>query len=151
GRRVGLKTGPGLILHRQLSETEMLLDVFSENELRSETKEADRYRIFARLRELNGWSNLELAIQTHTSAPEICKTFKRCELLPEDLVALIGTGPGKLSPRAAYALSQFVAKGGDQATLRSLAQKSIDENLNVDVLEQHLARFRSVRKNKTAK
>ncbi len=150
-QRVGLRTGPGLILHRKLTETEILLDGWSENDLRSDTKEIDKYRILARLRELNGWSNLEIAVQTHGSAAEICKTFKRCELLPEELVALIGTGPGKLNPRSSYALSKLAAHGGDEATIRELAKKSIDKDLNVEALEHHIARLIRGRTPKRAK
>jgi len=151
GLRVGLRKAPALILHRQLNETEMLLDVWSENELRSDTKEIDKYRILARLRELNGWSNLEIAVQTHGSTAEICKTFKRCELLPENLVTIIGTGPGMLNPRSSYALSKLVAHGGDEATVRELAQKSIDKVLNVEALEHQVARLIRGRTPKRAK
>ena len=151
GRRVGLRKAPALILHRQLNEGDLLLDVWCENELRSDTKEIDKYRILARLRELNGWSNQELALQTHGSAAEICKTFKRCELLPEDLVLQIGTGAGMLHPRSSYALSKLVASGGDEALVRELAKKSIDKTLTVEAIERQVVRLTKGRGRKRAK
>jgi hypothetical protein len=44
-------------------------------------------------------------------------------------------------PRAAYSLSQLAAKSGDEATVRDLARKLLDELLTVEALEEQVVRL----------
>lgn len=138
GRRVGIRTLPALVLSRPLTETETILDWLVENDLRAETEEQDKYRAYVRLRELNEWTLAEIARACHTSSSEVTKTFARCEKLPPELVALIGTGEGKLCPRAAYCLSRLHPDADKQ---RGLAEKYLGGLLKVERLEEHVARL----------
>jgi ParB/RepB/Spo0J family partition protein len=137
GRRAGKTEAPAIVIRRPLTETDDLLQKLSENDLRGATSLRDRIRWYYRLLELNPeWTHGTLAKAVHASPAEVSKTLAISKRLPPELLEKVGTGPGDICPRAAYALCKLE----DPARIMELADRVMKGLLNVEAVEMEVAK-----------
>jgi len=132
----GLDKVPVNILDRPLSPGEMLLETLLENEMRHSFSELERAELYAEVMAANGWTQAELAHHLNRKRGQVSKVMAVSSKLPDDLKAVIGKGPGKIGPRAAYQLSRLP----DHVAMRELAGKLLDGLLTTDLLEVEIAK-----------
>lgn len=132
-------TIPVRLFRRPLTDTESLLLTIAGNLNRTTTSHKDQLTWLCRLAELNPtWTQVEIARAINFAPAEVSKMFRISKRIPVDLLDKIGTGPGMIPPRAAYALT----KVADESNLRELAGRVVDSTLKVESLEMLIARMR---------
>jgi ParB family transcriptional regulator, chromosome partitioning protein len=132
----GLDKVPVIILDRPLTTGEELMEVLLENEMRRGFTDLERAEMYAEILKANDWSQADLAHHLKLTAGQVSKVLAVSSKLPEELKALIGKGPGKIGPRAAYQLSRLP----DHGAMRELAKKFLDGLLTAESLEVEVAK-----------
>jgi ParB/RepB/Spo0J family partition protein len=100
---------PILVYDHPLSESDLIVAQLQSNEMRMEFSDLERAQIYAKLMELNGWNQAELARFINVSRAQVSKVMRISKNLPEEILALIGEGEGQIPPSSAYHLSRLSA------------------------------------------
>lgn len=127
-----LRQIPVQVVEGELSESDEIQLQLDENEHRQDYRPIESFRALLRLKELNGWSNAELARQRRRPASEITKAFSILAGYPEDLWPLVGEGDGKVPVTTAYQLSRLE----DVSAIRELTDKVVKGLLTRDAAEE---------------
>ena len=133
--QAGLAEVPVQVVDRDLTETDIGLLQWEENEHRRGYSPVEKFRLMHRLKELNGWSNAELARRLKTSAAEVTKSLAILERYPKDLWPLIGEGDGRVPASTAYQFSRLP----DDTAIRELTDKVVKGLLSRDAAEEVVA------------
>lgn len=132
----GIERVPINILDRPLTPAEMLREQLLENEMRMGFSDLERAEMYAEMIAVNNWTQAELARDLKISPGQISKVMSVSSKLPDEVKAMVGSGEGKIGPRAAYQLSRL----SDVAEMIQLAQKLAAGALKVESLETIITR-----------
>jgi ParB family chromosome partitioning protein len=124
------------ILERDLTEGQMALETALENWMRRPLSDMEQAETILELMELNNWTQAETARHLGISPGQVSKVMAVSAKLPDELKAMIGSGEGKIGPRAAYQLSRL----SEVAVMKELAERLVRGCLKVESLEAEVGR-----------
>jgi ParB/RepB/Spo0J family partition protein len=131
----GVATVPILVYDQPLAESDLIIAKLQSNEMRLGFSDLERAEIYARLMELNGWTQAELARFVNVSPAQVSKVMRISKKLPEEIRLLIGDGDGQIPPNSAYHLSRLPAP----EQMKEMAEKIVNGLLKRDAVETAVA------------
>jgi ParB family chromosome partitioning protein len=136
-KQAGLKTAPCVVVEGKLSRSDKLADQLSENGVRHDLPAMEEAAAIAELKALRGCDSQTLAAELGLSGASITRAESLLSL-PEYIQAMVGSGPGRVSPAGAYEASRL---GGHPQAQLELAHDLAAGRINRD---QAAARVRSI-------
>jgi ParB/RepB/Spo0J family partition protein len=147
----GVATVPILLYDRPLSPSDLILAQLQANEMRLEFTDLERAEIYARLMELNGWTQAELARYIRVSPAQVSKVMAISKRLPDSIRALIGESEGKIPASSAYLLSRLPSPEAMQEMADKIVQGLLSRDAVGAAVSDYLGRRKGTKKEKPVK
>lgn len=147
----GVATVPILLYDQPLSPSDLILAQLQANEMRLEFSDLERAEIYAKLMELNGWTQAELARFIHVSPAQVSKVMAISKKLPEKIRALIGEGEGQIPPSSAYHLSRLPTPEAMQEMAEQIVKGLLCRDAVGAAVSEYLGNRKGARKEKPVK
>ena len=135
----GLQSVPCLPVAGELSEVEKLADRLTENDVRHDLPAMEAARALARLKALKGCNSKALVEEYGFSGAAISKA-EALLTLPEDLQALVGSGPGQIAPASAYEISRLPTEEGQRSLAQEVMAKRLPRQAVVEAVQEEVGK-----------